>query len=123
MGRPKKVRPLVKVGVERAKDLGVEVFELTSGPGRELTVEDWQRLCSIWVRVQDEFLPRHDRLGGPTHEDPHRSRPGNRPWIWWAERGLQMPGPDGEELLALKKLGALVEGEWEAAGRNSSTWP
>jgi hypothetical protein len=35
--------------------------------------------------------------------------------MWWAERGLQRPGLDGEELLELKKRGALVRGEWEAA--------
>jgi len=37
--------------------------------------------------------------------------------MWWAERDLERPYPsgDGKELLALKKLGVLVEGEWEAA--------
>lgn len=55
-------------------------------------------------------------LGGGTHEDPYRFRPGSRPWMWWAERGL-LPKPrrSGEELLALKKLGVLVKGEWDAA--------
>ena len=123
MGRPKKVRPLVRVGVERAKDLGVKVFGLTCGPGRELTEEDWQWLRSIWARVQDEFLPRPDHLAGATFEDPHRCRPGDRPWIWWAERGLPKPIRDGEELIELKRLGVLVEGEWKRPARNSSTWP
>jgi hypothetical protein len=107
---PKK--PEIKVGA----NLGLrDLFDLQCGPGLELTREAWQRLLEIWARVKDEFLPRPDRLAGATHEDPYRFRPGGRPWAWWAERDLQRPGLDGEELLELKKLGALVEGEWEAA--------
>ncbi len=119
MGRPKKVKPLVKVGVERAKDVHPwDYFDLQCGPSRERTAEEWQQLRATWKRIQGECLPRPDRLAGPTLEDPYRCRPGNRVWIWWAERGLDMPHTDGEELLALKKLGALVEGEWEAARAN-----
>jgi hypothetical protein len=97
MGRPKKIRPLVKVGVERAKDLSLfDLFMLQCGLHSEgLTQEGWQRLRSIWARVQDEFLPRPDRLAGSTHEDPYRERPGSRPWMWWAERGLESPELDG----------------------------
>jgi hypothetical protein len=107
---PKK--PETKVGAI----LGLrDLFDLQCGPGRQLTLEAWQWLLEIWARVQDEFLPRPDRLAGSTHEDPYRFRPGSRPWMWWAERGLERPGLDGEELLELKKRGALVKGEWEAA--------
>jgi hypothetical protein len=107
---PKK--PEAQVGAS----LGLrDLFDLQCGPGRELTQGAWQRLLEIWAHVQAEFLPRPDRLTGATHEDPYRFRPGSRPWMWWAERGLQRPGLDGEELLELKKRGALVRGEWEAA--------
>ena len=115
MGRPKKVRPLVKVGVERAANLGPEAFVLQCGTSQVLTEEAWQRLLAIWARVRGEFLPRPDRLAGATFEDPWRSAPGSRPWMWYAERGLDRPRRDGEELLALKKLGVLVAGEWGAA--------
>jgi hypothetical protein len=103
----------VKVG---AMDLGPwDHIDLQSGVGRKLTEEEWQSLRSVWARVQGEFLPRPDRLAGSTFEDPYRSRPGDRPWMWWAERDLLAPRDMGKELLVLKKLGALVKGEWEAA--------
>jgi hypothetical protein len=124
MGRPKKVKPLVKVGVARAVDLSLlDLFALQVGlHWQKLTPEARQRLLSIWPRVQGEFLPRPDRLAGNSHQDPYRFRPGNRPWIWWVERRLEKPGSDGEELLALKKLGVLVDGEWDAALANLRDW-
>jgi len=128
MGRPKKLRPLVKVGVERAADLTMpQLMDLEHGPGeyesqfgRQAFERNWgsvDNMGRIWEAVRASFMPNPDypegqRAGRGWQEGKPYASAGTRPWGWWNfDKREPMPDTPAAQFKRLKVLDVL-EG-WE----------